>query len=259
MADETDAPEVIADIAPDAPEAATEHDNAPPVTVDALASEMGWKPLDQWQGDKTKWRPADEYVRATVNINKSLAKDQKAMRDQIERMARTSAAVVEQQVIERLAAAEARFADAVESGDVAAAKAATNAIKRIEATAPQPASAEDEFAAANPWYGKDDEATAHAVSVSQRLAQQGRSIPEQLEAAAESVRKRFPELFDAPPPRKAAPQVNGVVTRTTGAPREKGVADLPAQARQSGEMFVRKGLVKSMADYAKSYWAENPA
>jgi hypothetical protein len=249
LADDT-APDVI-DAPIDAPEA------APEPTVAELATDMGWSPLEQWRGSPDKWKPAHEFLRTTADINRTLAKDVKAMRAETERMARTSASIVEQQVAERVAAAEARFNDAVDAGDANAARAATREVDRLQASIASE-NPEVGFTAQNAWYGKDDEATAYAVGISQRMAQQGKSVADQLEAAASGVRKRFPELFNDAPPPKPAPGVNAPMTRATSSSnRAKGVNDLPPSARKAGEMFVAKGLVKDLASYAKTWHDEN--
>ncbi len=251
-----DAPEPI-----DAPEVeAPEVETAPAEpTVADLAAGMGWSPKDQWRGDPDKWKPAAEFLKNTVDINRTQSRELKAIKSQVERMAATSAAIVEQQVAERVAAAEARFNAAVEAGDPQAARAATREIDRLQATA-RDADPEAVFAAENPWYGKDDDATAFAIGISNRLANQGKTVAEQLEAAQEGVRKRFPELFNDKPAAKAPPAVNAPASRAASSShREKGVNDLPMSARKAGETFVAKGLVPNLAAYAKVWHAENNA
>lgn len=255
---ETEGADVIeqADVAPDAVNEAP----APEPTVSELAAEMGWSPKDQWRGDAAKWKPAADFLKTTVDINRTLSKDVKAMRAETERLARTSASIVEQQVTERVAAAEARFQAAVEAGDAREARAATRDIDALQAQRADAAgNPEASFAEANPWYGKDEEATAFAVATSQRLAAQGKSVADQLEAAQAGVRKRFPELFpDAPPPAKVPPAVHGTTSRTAApSNRVKGASDLPLSAKTAGEMMVRKGLVKDIATYAKFWHEEN--
>lgn len=233
-------------------------DTAPPAepTVPELAAKMGWTPKEQWRGSPEKWVPAHEFLEGAVNVNQRLRSDIRAVRHETDKLARSTAAIVERQVAERVAMAEARFNAAVEAGDTQAARAATREIDAARAAAPVD-NPEERFAEANPWYGKNDEATAFAVGISQRLASQGKSVSEQLEAAEAGVRKRFPELYDAPPA-KGPPAVNAPATRTAApSNRAKGVNDLPASARIAGEALVKKGYVKDMASYAKEWHAEN--
>lgn len=155
--------------------------------------------------------------------------------------------------------AEARFRDAVEAGDANAARAATREIDREQAKLSAARVVDDPetaFAADNPWYDKHEGATALAVGVSQRMARQGKTVPEQLEAAAAAVRETFPQLFNDKPGTKAPPAVNAPATRTAPSNRAKGVADLPPSARKAAEDFARKIPGMTVETYAKTYWAE---
>lgn len=258
----TDAPEAVTDAAPDAPVVDTVAD-APEPSVSDIAASMGWSPRDKFTGDPAKWKPAGEYMRATADINRKLAKEQRELRQTVERMATTSAAIVEQQVAERVAAAEARFDAAVEAGDANAARAATRAIDSERAklaTARANDDPEAAFAAENPWYEKDEKATALAVGISQRMARQGKSVAEQLDEAAKAVRETYPHLFGDKPPIKAAPGVHAPSTRTAApSNRAKGVADLPPSARKAAEGMVRSMKGMTLEAYAKEYWKEQAA
>lgn len=259
MADETQTDDVPLD---DATAADTAQDTATAAepSVAELAAEMGWSPKEQWRGAPDKWKPAAEFLKTTVDINRTQSRELKAMKAQVDRIASTSAAIVEQQVAERVAAAEAKFTAAVEAGDPNAARAATREIDQLKAAAPA-ADPEAQFAAANPWYGKDEDATALAIGVSNRLAAQGATVEAQLDAAAAAVAKTFPHLAGgAKPAAKAPPAVNAPTSRTAApSNRAKGVSDLPPSARKAGEMFVAKGLVPSLDAYAKVWLSENAA
>lgn len=238
---------------------------AEPITVESLAAEKGWSPKEKWRGAPDKWKPADEFIRATFDINDQVRRELKSTKDTVEKLARTSATITADRIAAATREIEARFADAVEAGDVKGAKAATEELRRVEAQAkPEPENAVADFMDRNKgWYEKDDEATALAVSVSNRLAGQGKSQAEQVEAAEAAVRKFKPELFgdaDKTPAGRRAPLVNEPGSRSSGTSnRAKGVADLPPSAVRAGQDFVKKGLVPDMATYAKSWHAENAA
>lgn len=228
---------------------------------DGLAREMGWFPKAEYKGDPEKWRPAHEYIKQGVKSTKALKRDLQQVKKTADTLARTSAAITERALAEQRAEIQAAHDQAVDLGDRKAAREAAIEIARLDRQAVESPSHEAEFARDNPWYGVDDEATAYAVSVSQRLATQGKSVDEQLEAAAAAVEKRFPELFEEPVPKKAAPRVGSPTVRASSlGARQKGFNDLPHEARVAWANFdksfkargVKEGYPQS--EYVKDYF-----
>ena len=230
-----------------------------PSEIEDLAQEMGWSPKDKWHGDPNKWKPAKDFVKSTVDVNRSLSKDVRELRDQTNRILKTQSVVVEREVEKRLEEATTRFNQAVADGD---AEGAYRAGKDIDKARALPVEAEEPPAASwtkeNAWFGTHDEASDLAYGVCARLAGQGKSQKEQLDAARKAVEKAFPDLFQTKPQsdRKDPPPMQGGQRSTQVAPRKKGVNDLPPAARKAGEEFARKYKVP-LADYAKTYWEEN--
>lgn len=224
----------------------TPTDDAPQLTeVEALASEMGWKPEAQYSGS-APWKPARDFIKTEREISRDMRKQVRTLSETVERMAAAGTKQT-QRALERQAEELNRaFEQAVENKDTKAAAEAAKGMRELEQEARSsagfdPADTERRFAADNPWYGKDDEATAYAITISQRLAGQGKSVAEQLEAASTGVRKRFPELFaDAPPPnpRKDPPSLHSP-SAARGKPKEKGFADLPADAKAAAESHAK--------------------
>lgn len=242
--------------------------DAPQLTeVEALASEMGWKPEAQYSGS-APWKPAREFIKTEREISRDMRKQVRTLSETVERMAAAGTKQT-QRALERQAEELNRaFEQAVENKDTKAAAEAAKGMRELEQEARSsagfdPADTERRFAADNPWYGKDDEATAYAITISQRLAGQGKSVAEQLEAASTGVRKRFPELFaDAlqTNPRKDPPSLHAP-SAARGKPKEKGFADLPAAAKAAAESHAKLvaskfGVAEDKAkqDYARDYF-----
>jgi hypothetical protein len=223
-----------------------------PTPFDDLAKEMGWIPPDQYKGDAANFRGAEDYIKHGVQSTKALKRDLKAVKETADRLAKTSATITERALEKQRTELEAAHRKAVEDGDYAATVRAEREIRTLDAQAAD-ISPETTFAAANPWYGKDDEATAYAVSVSQRLAAQGKGVDEQLEAAATAVRKRFPELFDdQPAPRKLPPPVNAPGSRSN--PTGKAAptfSQLPAAAQTAYAAYAKSMKAQFGQDYTK--------
>jgi hypothetical protein len=247
-----------ADQAPPDDSSRTSSDTDP---VADLAREMGWAPRDEWRGDPDQWKDAKTFLKTTVDINRNLSKDVRELRQTQAQLARTAATITERAVAEERERLTAQFREAVEAGDAEAAWKAGQQLNRVEQPNADPADEVADFKARNIWFGKDDEATAYAVAHCQVLANKGVSRAEQVRSAEEAVKKRFPELFQSDQPQrqqpKQQPAVNQPARASRPAPREKGVADLPPDARKAGEDFVRRGRIKSLADYAKVYFEEN--
>lgn len=241
--------------------------------IQALAREMGWKPKDEFKGPEGKWAPARDYILKEREIRRGMRDEIKGLRDTVDRLASSATKQTERALQRQAAEIQARFEEAVENKDTAAAAAAVKEMRELETEAPKPAAksgnVEERFASDNPWYGTHRGATDYAVMVSQREAKAGNTDSEsQLAAVEKAVKAKFPELFDddaAARPRGKTVAVHEP-TRNLQGKREKGWADLPADAKKAGEQFAqlfhdRHGIAldKAKADYARDYWANQAA
>lgn len=221
-----------------------------PSDIDALAAEMGWSPKDQWRGDPDQWKDAKTFLKTTVEINRTLSKDVRELKQTTTRMAKTSAAIMEKALADQREDLEYRFQAAVAANDPKAAKAAQQALSQLD----QPGEAADhmtDFVARNPWYTKDADAAAFAFAICER--NKDKPADEQLKLAEEGVRKRFPEHF--PEAKKPQPAVSDPGSRIASRPDGKTFADLPRDAQAACVQFEKKGVKR--ADYVKSYFEEN--
>jgi hypothetical protein len=221
-----------------------------PSDIDALASEMGWAPKDQWRGNPDDWKDAKAFLKTTVEINRTLSKDVRELKQTTARMAKTSAAMMERALAEQREDLEHRYAAAVAANDPKAARQVQRALDQLD----DPGEATDymaDFVARNPWYTKDEDAAAYAFAVCER--NKTKPAEEQLRLAEEAVKKRFPEHF--PEGKKPQPAVNDPGSRISERPKGKTFADLPRDAQAACVQFEKKGVKR--ADYVKSYFEEN--
>jgi len=230
--------------------------------VERLAADMGWRP----DGDgvpNEKRKSAEAWIKEEREINRSLKKDMRSMREQINRMAETSSKQTERALKRQADELQARFADAVENRDTQGAARAMQELNNLQAEAVNiapTANVEQDFASRNPWYGKDDDATAYAVAVSQREHAKGKSAADQIEAVEAAIRKRFPELVGGTSTTKAPAAVNAP-SRATSVKRARGYDDLPADVKRAAESYAKLYAEKfglnvdeSKKEYAKDYW-----
>jgi hypothetical protein len=235
--------------------AAPEDDTPEPIRN--LASEMGWVPKDQFRGDPNDWKPASDFIKAGRDINRGLSRDLRTMRDQIDRLGRTSSQLLEDKLAERDQYWKNVHAKAVEEGDVSLAERASDERLKLKQSAPadtgEPAETQDFRQRNDAWFGKDDLATIRAMEVAEQARKLGKSIPDQLAAAERAVKREFPELFKAP---KAAPSTQTGTSRTaTTSSKAKGFADMPPESQKMARDYETRHGIKP-EDFAKSYWAD---
>lgn len=234
------------------------NDDEPQSSAEAVkvATLMGWKPKDQWKGDTSKWRPAEEFLAEVPEILSRTRQQSGKMKSQLDQVAGLVAQLTKNQRQQVDAALDAALDLAVENGDVEAAKKIRAQIRETAnppAENPAVASFKERNAA---WFEVDDEATAYAAALDARLSKGGVPNPEaHMRKVEEGVKKAFPQLFeggDAPKKDEAKPRAplvagGGKIAQGRRAPGEATIADLtPSQRRAAEDMGV------SFPDYVKA-------
>lgn len=238
MADEAETEELEPD-APEGQDQPTEAQQAATAEAERLAKLMGWRPESEWKGDKTNWRPAEDFLRETVEVNRGMRTKLQAAEGKLARVVAQVAKLDATTKARMSEEAEQALRQAVEAGD---ADEAAKILKRVEAQRqPEEPTAYADFKARNAdWYGVDDEATAYVATLDARFAAQAGgpqniADPEahfrRIEAA---MKKRFPELFeeeadDTPHRRKEPEEEKGNARRTPLVARGNGRAETPSR------------------------------
>lgn len=229
------------------------------ITLEEAASELGWSPKDQWRGAPEEWKPASAFLKDTVAINKAERRARKNLEDRLTRITRTTDAMMEQVRADERRKVQAEFDAAVDEGDHARARQASAKLQQIETSAPADNSVQD-FATRNAtWWNIDPLATQMAANMSNLAASQGKTPEEQCQMAEDAVRKRFPEYFETEKPKPKGPaevaEQQGRTARTTTGTRQRGFADLPAEAKAVALKLEKQGVKREA--YAEEYWKEN--
>lgn len=226
-----------------------------PASVDDLASEMGWKPKDQWKGDPDKWKPADQFLRRTVDVNRALSDQMKGLQGQVDTMARTSAVIAERAIAAERERILAEKQEAFETGDGEAFNRADEKLKTLNVSippqeTPEVAAFKDRNAA---WFNKDDDATRWAVNRAGELAKQGIGSPaRQLAIVEREAKQLFPEFF--PEPAKGVP-LNKPGPRGNSQATGKGYSALPADVQVAAIDYEKRGVC-TKEEYAKIYFEQ---
>ena len=236
---------------------AVEVEQAEPVTIEGLAGEMGWRPKEDWKGDPDKWKPAHEYVRSTVDVNRKVVNRLKGVEDQLARVARTSVSITEREVAKERERLMQEREEAFDAGDRDAFVRAERELAKVVEVAPAPVPDETHsFVERNAnWFQKDKEATAWAINRTNELAATGLGHARQLAIVEREAKAMFPEFFEAekPKPKPAPLNTPGNRAAVSG---KKGFSSLPADAQKAAIDFERTRGIKR-EDYAKIWYEEN--
>jgi len=253
-AQEAPAPDVAApDIPNDAP-AREGHESPSTPDLETLARDMGWKPKgngkDDWKGDDSGWVDAATFIRNTINVNRGERKKSADLAEQLNRLTSVNEKILQRELDKQRVALERKFAQAVDANDPTEARRVSAEIDALERQ-PVQQDYKAKFKADNPWFGDDKEATAYATAMAGVAASEGKDPDAQLAYAAEKVRKRFPELFDAKPVQRNAPSVEG---GQRGAPPPKKT--YPPAVLNAARQAVERKRADSVQEYLAMYDAE---
>lgn len=207
-----------------------QHTDSP--EIEALAIEAGWKPADQWKGDGHM--PASDFLKHQVARARDKSDEVKNLAKRMDKMARTSAAMLERQLAEQREELEGRYADLVAANKPAEARRVAQQIDQLGAGEDTDDVAADFKSRNASWFEKDDEATALAFGICEREARKGTSPERQLEMAEAAVKKKFPELFESAPLKRTAPAVGAPTSRAAPQRSRQFTAEtLPPEAKKA--------------------------
>ncbi len=157
------------------------------------AGRLGWTPKDEWEKrgqDVSKWHDYDHFLAATPEYVKKVRKVNKELKTTVDRNAAAAAAMIEE---ERQRSRDEAIREAREAAAAGDADKAAEAVRKATSAPPPEV---DNWLKRNAWFAQEPEARALAQGVTERAYKAGASVSEQLKAAEDSVRKRFPELFE---------------------------------------------------------------
>lgn len=245
------------------------------------ASRLGWVPKDQFKGDPEKWRPAEEFLDRGMNMlpllqrdNDRLHKGMSRLEKRLEEQARTFEEFqkynekAEERAYRRAKAElEAKLEASVQTGDVAAAKQATQELADLETERPKvvekpkeveknkPDPVFQDWIAENTWFNSDPALTGYATKVFGQLEKSmpGKTHAELLAETKRKVMEKFPEDFGINPKRDSAPSVSAP-NEAGGPGRKKGKTydDLPPDAKRACDKYV-----KTIPGYTRDKYVAN--
>ncbi len=264
--------------------------------VEQLASELGWKPRTAWKtkpGQEDTWTDAATFIRQTKAkaeaARKELIDTKKSVDDAVVKRVEAMERMVRTKHERELASVRAEYTNlirqAVAKGDERAEDALRAELEgiekeyedltQVELTPEQLKKAEDEWVenfpisypkVQKPFWEEhawllDDEADIEDFGLVEaeitRMMQNGRSLPEALEAADKLIRKTFAERYEeeTEPVRRAekdGPRVPVLGSARRGAAKTLA-SRLPPEARAQAAKDIKQGLFGSYEEWAEVY------
>jgi len=253
------------------------------ITVEELASEMGWKPKDKFTGNETDYVGPDEYIRRSKDIQKAMRQDMKESQKKLSKMDATirslkahydsvsqAQAAEYQRKVDELK--QARIA-AIEEGDVAKVEKIEGDIATMSeyaaSTPKTPDSTEQDYSELravfagwhkdNPWYSYGDqdgneEMTQYANYLSQLPEYKGLPYEKRLQTVGAKVRSMFGQTDTSA---RGKAQINNPVEGARPAMSDRRTfteRDLTRDQREAMNSFVKLGVMTKeeyIADLAK--------
>lgn len=217
--------------------------------IEQRASEQGWRPEDQWDGDPAAWRPAKEFLdrgelfKKIDEQNRTIKEFRRALDDlarhhsnvreaeykraRQELLAQKKDALLEQDA-DKVIEIDERL-DAVKDAQRAAAAAP------VVQTQPQLNPDFVQWKEKNSWYGENEAMTAYADRIGNQLAGPGADAKSILVEVERRVKKEFATKFENPA-RKQPAAVEGGGAKG-GAKKES--YELSSEERKMMQRFVK--------------------
>lgn len=251
-------------------------------SAETKALRMGWKPQEEFNGDKSKWVDAETFVKRGEEFlpfvqanNKALEAKNRELDKELKKLKRTLEEFsdhhtkTEKRIYERtVRELQSRQDAAVEAGDVSEVRTITKELAELQAEvtakpapthpngwSPDFADAFDEFTGENAWHGKDKAMTVLFNQEHDDLLAEnpGWSHERRFREALKRVKEEMPHKFENPNRAKPAPVGDGA---TPGARRSNGrsYADLPPEAKAACDKFVRNIPGFTREQYTKDFF-----
>lgn len=254
-----------------------------PSAAETEARQFGWVPKEEFKGEESKWRSAEEFLEKGRVINGFLRNDLEKIKleaakykNELSQVKETMAefAKFHQETEERaykraLEDLKKEKADAIEKGEGGkvveideqialvreAQKEKTTPVKQDQPTVPP--TVFYDWNKDNLWYGSNAELTRLAEVFSEEVKAFNPNLigREFLDEVTRRVKERAPEHFSNT--RREVPRVGGgnegSGTLHTNNKDKKTFDNLPKEAQVLCDKFIKQGLIKSREQYVKEY------
>lgn len=250
----------------------------PDPSIEAEARKYGWRPQEEFRGDKSNWVPAERFMELPSTHVKQL-RDQLKQRDadfekRVQAIERTSRTAMQRALDQQRESYEAKMNairaekrraadmgemdryDQLERQEMDLAKKAP--VVEPQDTPPnEPDPVVVEYQQRNEWIKNPLLLREAQIAVDYALGQGmvGSNAKAQLDYAEGVMREKYPHLFKAKD--QPAPPRTQRVEGGSLAPQKKQLSrDLPPEAKAMARELIDMGVYKSVEAYAKDYFGE---
>lgn len=254
-------------------------------TTDELsAMDHGWRPKDEWQGDPDDWVSAREFNRRGelfARISK-YGNENRELRESVKKLFDHNRKIYDAGYRKALDDLKLQRSQALEDGDIkkfnqvedqidTLKEEHTNAVKEFDQTMAVDTKAAgpnlqqtmifNQWADANPWYGKNEGLTRIADNIAHQMVARAKEAGKEMDygrllnQVAKEVRDNNPEHFAAHQERRtSAVEGNGraVTTRKAGGTGRYSLSNIPEQEREIARTIMASTGMKE-EDYVKQY------
>jgi hypothetical protein len=252
---------------------------------------FGWVPKEEFRGSEDDWVDAEVFVKRGKEINPILRKNNELLMKKLDEKAKEidsikasveefkqfqkesferktaeyEISIAELKSKKREAIAEGNgdavvdIDDQIDSLKEAQREAKAEAKAKAEVPPPAQASIPDDpelqsWLGRNQWFGADTEMTDVANGLGASVRRQfphltGRDFLDKLD---DKVKEYFPHKFTGNKTKGSAVDSSGSV-RSSGSSGKKSYDNLPADAKQACDRFIKNGWIKSKQEYIDSY------
>jgi hypothetical protein len=242
------------------------------ITVEEKASAQGWVPQEEYTGDPSRWKTAEEFVEVGQKIaavqtdrNEKLVRDIELLKREIRENHASSRKEIEAVKIDSYNRAimelKKQQVEAVQIGDVeefqkiqAEIDRTEKPVAKVEKEPDGPSPEYMDWAARNNWYGTNEDASIYADALGARLEKSGQYDTQKalLVAVEKKVKEVFPELGGK---KKVSDVESSQGAADSGKGGKNSYATLPADAKAACDKYVKQGLYKTREDYVKEYYS----
>lgn len=245
--------------------------------IESRARNLGWVPKEEFHGDPTQWKDAEDFVRhgeetlpvLRENLRKlhtKLDEQGRVMKDFAEYHKKTEERAFHR-ALKRL---KDEQLEAVGDGDKKKFKEIEGEIEDLQkdhekegarGKEADPAMRENpafaEWQEENPWYGDNVEMTIYADQAGGIISSRNRGITAAAlyKKVTAEVKKKFPNSFKNPRRSQASTVEGDTPAAGNSTPMGRTYSDMPAAARKACDDFVKEKLL-TREEYVKDYFAE---
>lgn len=229
-----------------------------PDPYEAKARELGWRPLDDFEGEPEGFVDAKEFIKRAPlfekikHQGKKLRDQERAIQDMADHVRKVEEAAYKRAITdlqrEKREAVEQADHDRVQEIDEQIDEVRTQMTPSPTQGKIDPAIADWLSDKGNAWYHSDKKMKAFANGIHGTLLADGMGMEESLAEVTKMVKKAFPDKFTNPN-RRAAPPVESAST-VAGGKKTFTYRDLSDEQRKVADRFARMGIM-AKDDYIK--------